>query len=47
MNKLSLSEKQALDQQRDEVLHQLEEWLEIPMLILGVAWLILFTIELT
>jgi len=46
MNKLSLSEKQALDQQRNEVLQQLEEWLETPMLILGLAWLILFIIEL-
>lgn len=47
MNKLSLSEKQALDQQRNEVLQQLEEWLETPMLILGLAWLILFIVELT
>jgi voltage-gated potassium channel len=47
MYKLSSSEKQALDQQRNEVLQQLEEWLEIPMLVLGLAWLILFIIELT
>jgi voltage-gated potassium channel len=46
MNKLSLFEKQALDQQRNEVLQQLEEWLETPMLVLGLAWLILFVIEL-
>jgi voltage-gated potassium channel len=46
MNKLSLSEQQALNQQRDEVLQQLEEWLEMPMLILGLAWLVLFIIEL-
>lgn len=46
MSKLSLFEKQALDQQRDEVLQQLEEWLETPMLVLGLAWLILFVIEL-
>jgi voltage-gated potassium channel len=46
MNKLSLSEQQALNQQRDEVLQQLEEWLEMPMLVLGLAWLVLFIIEL-
>lgn len=46
MNKLSLSEKQALDQQRNQVLQQLEEWFEAPMLVLGLAWLILFIIEL-
>lgn len=46
MNKLSLPEKQALDQQRNEVLQQLEEWLETPMLVLGLVWLVLFIIEL-
>jgi voltage-gated potassium channel len=46
MNKLSLTEKQALNQQRNELLQQLEAWLETPMLLLGLAWLILFIIEL-
>jgi voltage-gated potassium channel len=46
MNKLSPSEKQALNQQRNELLQQLESWLETPMLILGLAWLILFIVEL-
>ena len=46
MNKLSTPEKQALDRQRFEVLQQLEDWLEMPMLVLGFAWLALFVIEL-
>lgn len=29
------------------VLHDLEEWLETPMLILGVVWLVLLVVELT
>lgn len=46
MNNLSTPEKQALNQQRREILEQLEDWLEMPMLILSLLWLILFLIEL-
>lgn len=46
MNKLSTPEKQAFARQRFEVLQQLADWLEMPMLVLGFAWLALFIIEL-
>ncbi|MBD2292564.1 ion transporter [Anabaena sphaerica FACHB-251] len=39
-------EKQALEKERIEVLQQLEDWLETPMLVLGFAWLALFIIEM-
>jgi voltage-gated potassium channel len=35
-----------LDRQRDELLRQLEDWLEVPMLVLGFVWLVLLVIEL-
>lgn len=41
------STKQALDQERSEVLQQLEDWLETPMLVLGLVWLALLVFELT
>lgn len=47
MNNLSTPEKQALNQERREVLQQIEDWMETPMLVLGLAWLALFIIELT
>lgn len=46
MNKLNTPEKQAFNQERREVLQQLEDWLEMPMLVLGFVWLALFVIEL-
>lgn len=46
MNNQSTPEKQALNKERREVLEQLEDWLETPMLVLGFAWLVLFIIEL-
>ncbi len=46
MNNPSTPEKQALNKERREVLEQLEDWLETPMLVLGFAWLVLFIIEL-
>ena len=46
MNKLSTPEKQALNRERQEILQQLEDWLETPMLLLGLGWLVLFVIEL-
>ena len=47
MNNPSTPEKQALNQERREVLQQLEDWLETPMLVLSFGWLVLFVIELT
>jgi voltage-gated potassium channel len=38
--------KEALDQERYEALEQLEDWLELPVLILGFVWLILLVVEL-
>ncbi|MBD2593593.1 ion transporter [Nostoc spongiaeforme FACHB-130] len=46
MNSSKMSEKQALERERSEVLQQLEDWLETPMLILGFVWLALFIIEI-
>lgn len=46
MSSSKLSEKQALDKERSEVLQQWEDWLETPMLVLGFAWLGLFIIEI-
>jgi voltage-gated potassium channel len=38
--------KDALDRERSEFLHQVEQVLELPVLILGFVWLILLVIEL-
>lgn len=46
MNSLEASEKQALKQERWEFLEQIEDWLEMPMLILGFVWLVLLIIDL-
>jgi voltage-gated potassium channel len=46
MKNLNPSEKQALEQQRNQILQQLEDWLETPMLVLAFIWLGLFIIEL-
>ncbi len=45
MNSLNTPEKQTLNKERYEVLQQIEDWLETPMLVLGLAWLVLFLIE--
>jgi voltage-gated potassium channel len=42
-----LHQKQTLDNQRSEILQQLEDWLETPMLVLGLAWLALLIVDLT
>jgi voltage-gated potassium channel len=47
MNKLEPPERQILDQERMEILEQLEDWLELPVLILGFVWLILLVVDLT
>ena len=46
MSEINEQEKEALDRERYMVLAQVEEWLEIPVLILGFFWLILLVIEL-
>ncbi|RUR74456.1 ion transporter [Chlorogloeopsis fritschii PCC 9212] len=46
MSSLIPSHKQALEKERHEILQQLEEWLEIPMLVLAFVWLALFVMEL-
>lgn len=46
MRYLNSSGQQALDQERSEVLQQWQAWLEMPLLVLGFAWLGLFIIEL-
>jgi len=46
MRDLNQRSKPTLDQERSEVLQQLEDWLETPMLVLGFAWLGLFIVEL-
>ncbi len=40
-------EKQALDNERLQVLQQLERWLEVPLLVLGFVWLVLLVVEFT
>ncbi len=35
-----------MDRERNQVLEQLESWLETPLLILGFAWLVLLVVEL-
>jgi len=46
MNNLDASEKQTLKHERHEFLQQLEDWLDMPMLVLGFFWLVLLVIEL-
>lgn len=46
MNSLSTSEKGILKKERREILQQMEDWLETPMLILGFGWLALLVVEL-
>src|SRR5688500_9175015 len=38
---------QALDQERLELLQQLDEWLELPLILLGFIWLALLVLEFT
>lgn len=44
---MELNRKEVIDKERSEVLEQLEDWLETPMLVLGFAWLALLVLELT
>jgi len=45
MNTQPAAEKQVLNDQRRQVLEQLEDWLETPMLVLGFVWLALLLVE--
>ena len=46
MSNQNQAEKQAVEQERSEILQQLEDWLEAPMLVLAFGWLALFIMEL-
>jgi voltage-gated potassium channel len=46
MNNLNPPEKQALHRERSEILQQLEDWLDGPMMLLGFVWLVLLVVEL-
>ena len=41
------AQKRAVERQRNEIVRQLEGWLEWPMLLLGIAWLAILVLELT
>ena len=47
MDGKDVRDAQALDRERGELLRQLDEWLETPMIVLGLAWLALLLVELT
>jgi voltage-gated potassium channel len=46
MRNLQQDSPPTLDQERSEILQQLNNWLETPMLVLGMIWLGLFVVEL-
>ncbi|MCY7274133.1 MAG: ion transporter [Phormidesmis sp. CAN_BIN44] len=39
--------EQAIEHEQQQILQQLEDWLELPMLVLSLVWLGLFVVELT
>jgi voltage-gated potassium channel len=41
------SHKRVIDRERREILQKLEDWLDLPMIVLAWVWLILFVVELT
>lgn len=45
MDDQNTPERERTNKERFEVLAQLEDWLEVPMLVLGFAWLVLFVAE--
>ena len=45
MNRFNENTKQVLEQERYEVLRQIENWLDLPMLFLSFIWLVLFIVE--
>jgi voltage-gated potassium channel len=38
-------ERAVIDEERSEILQQLEDWLEIPMLVLSFAWIVLLIVD--
>lgn len=44
---METSEKQILARERREILQKLEDWLDLPMIVLAWVWLVLFVVELT
>ena len=38
--------RRAIARQREQILLQLDRWLEMPMLVLGLVWLVLLVVEL-
>jgi voltage-gated potassium channel len=38
-------EREVINEERNEILHQYEDWLEIPMLALSFAWIVLFVVD--
>ena len=46
MKPLKQSGKPELERERSKVLQQWENWVEMPMLVLGFSWLGLFIVEL-
>lgn len=47
MGDLEKAPEEAVERERFEVLEQLEDWLETPLFVLGIAWLVLLVVELT
>jgi voltage-gated potassium channel len=45
MNRIDQQPGSSLEQARTELLQQVEDWLEIPMLVLGFGWLALLVVE--
>lgn len=46
MDELNHPPERAIEQEQSEILQQLEDWLELPMLVLSFIWLALFIVEL-
>jgi len=47
MQNMEQDTEETLNRERSEVLARVERWLELPMIVLGFAWLALLVIELT
>ena len=46
MNRDEIQTKQEMNNERSEILSNLESWLEVPMIVLGFIWLALLIVEL-
>jgi voltage-gated potassium channel len=42
----NITEKETVERERYEILEQLDRWLDLPMLILGIPWLVLIILDL-